>query len=270
MDYGDIFRISNKSERVVYNEYGIIKKGFADVAAIGLGLVAGLIAAVFCGLINGIIIAYVRVNPMMATLGTMMLYEGIALRVTNGSSITGFPEAYQLIGAKSILSLPIPVILMAVTIVIVYLLMERTAWGEHIYFCGCNYTATEYSGVNVKSTLIKAYVLSAVLSMMAAVLMTSRYNSAKVDYGSSYLMMALTAVLLGGTDIAGGYGKVVGTVIGVAIIQVTSNGLNIFGANRYLVNVVTGFILLFVLAIKYFAEMRKGMGVSGKRKSGNC
>ena len=98
---------------------------------------------------------------------------------------------------------------------------------------------------------MKVYLLSGVLAGIAGVFITSRYNSAKVDYGSSYMMQSVTAVVLGGTSIAGGKGTIAGTVIAVAIIQILSTGLNILGVNRYIINIITGAILIGVLVFRF-------------------
>lgn len=116
---------------------------------------------------------------------------------------------------------------------------------------GCNMTATEYAGVKVRKELLKVYLLSAALSFVGGFLMISRYNSAKVDYGSSYLLQSLTASVLGGVDIQGGHGSVIGAVIAVMILQVLSSGMNILNVNRFFTDIITGAILIFVLALNF-------------------
>lgn len=224
-------------------------------ANIVLTLVAAIIAAIatalICGTINGVVVSYIGVPAMLVTLGTMTLFEGISLKFTNGGAISGFPEQYYWFGNGTILNIPVPMIFFIVVIAITIILLEHTPWGFSVYMVGCNPTATMFSGINVKKVLMKVYLFSAFLCSISAIIMTSRYNSAKVDYGSSYLMQSITAAVLGGTDISGGYGKVVGTVIATAILQVVSSGLNIFGINRYIVDIIMGFILIVVLTIDF-------------------
>lgn len=222
---------------------------------IGLTLVAAIIAAIctalICGTINGIAVSYIGVPAMLVTLGTMTLFEGISLKFTNGGAISGFPEQYYWFGNETILNIPVPMVIFIAVIAITIILLEHTPWGFSVYMVGCNPTATMFSGINVKKVLMKVYLFSAFLCSISAIIMTSRYNSAKVDYGSSYLMQSITAAVLGGTDISGGYGKVVGTVIATAILQIVSSGLNIFGMNRYIVDIIMGFILILVLTIDF-------------------
>ncbi len=222
---------------------------------IGLTLVAAIIAAIctalICGTINGIAVSYIGVPAMLVTLGTMTLFEGISLKFTNGGAISGFPEQYYWFGNETILNIPVPMVIFIAVIAITIILLEHTPWGFSVYMVGCNPTATMFSGINVKKVLMKVYLFSAFLCSISAIIMTSRYNSAKVDYGSSYLMQSITAAVLGGTDISGGYGKVVGTVIATAILQIVSSGLNIFGMNRYIVDIIMGLILILVLTIDF-------------------
>lgn len=122
---------------------------------------------------------------------------------------------------------------------------------------GSNPTAAVFSGINVKRVLLQVYIYSSVLAGLAAVIMLSRYNSAKVDLGSSYLLQSVAAVVLGGTSMAGGHGTVLGTVIAVAILQVVSSGLNILGVNRFIIEVIMGAILIAVLTVNIISARRE-------------
>ena len=143
-----------------------------------------------------------------------------------------------------------------VAVIVAYLLIERSRWGISVYMVGGNEKATRFSGINTRKTIMGVYVFSAVLSGLAGILMTSRYNSAKADYGSSYTMQAVAATVLGGTSINGGSGHVMGTVIAVCIIQVISSGFNILKINRNLTDIATGLILVGVLAMNHFVNQR--------------
>ncbi len=216
-------------------------------AAIAVSVVTSLI----CGTINGVFIAYIGVSPIITTLGTMTLFEGISLNFTKGGAISGFPEEYYWFGNGTILSVPVPMIIFIITIIMTFVILEHTPWGLSVYMMGYNAKATFFSGINVKKALLKVYLYSAFLESISAIIMTSRYNSAKVDYGSSYLLQSLAAVVLGRTGIAGGYGRVIGTVLAAAILQVVSSGLNILGISRYLVDIIIGGILILVLTINF-------------------
>ena len=220
-----------------------------------LGIVVILISSIFLGAFNGIFIAYIGVAPMLVTLGTKTLYEGIGLNFTKGGSISGFPLQYMQIGNGSLFGIPISLIVYILIIILCYFLFERSAWGTKVYMIGSNEIASKFSGVDTKRILMGVYIYSSLLTGIASIFITSRYNSAKTDYGSSYLMQAVTAVVLGGTSISGGSGKVIGTVIAVCIIQVISTGLNIMQVNRYIINIITGGILIFVLALRYISHV---------------
>ncbi|MDD3362990.1 MAG: ABC transporter permease [Hespellia sp.] len=221
------------------------------VVAVILAVCISLLIAALTGVINGTIIAYIGVAPMLVTLGTKMLFEGLGLQFTKGGSVSGFPLLFGEIGNGSVAGIPYTIIIYAVIVVLSYFLFERSKWGTEVYMIGCNETATRFSGINTKRVLMKVYIYSGVMAGISGILISSRYCSAKTDYGSSYLMQALTAVVLGGTSIAGGFGTVAGTVIAVGIVQVISTGLNVFGINRYIINIITGGILIAVLIIRY-------------------
>ncbi|HUX12592.1 MAG TPA: ABC transporter permease [Spirochaetia bacterium] len=219
--------------------------------AILAGIVVMFVVGAACGAFNGSIVAYVGVSPILVTLGSMTLFEGISLQITRGGAVTGFPVAFLWIGNGTILNIPVPLFLFVIVAAVTYFVLERTSYGMRLYMIGANPTATVYSGVNVKRILFLLYIYSALLCALAGVIMTSRYNSAKESYGSSYLLQSVAASVLGGTDIVGGAGKVLGTVLAVLILQGVSSGLDIVGLNRFITNVIMGGILIAVLSVNY-------------------
>ena len=229
--------------------------GVASHTAILLSLLAGLAMAVGCGLLNGFLVANMHVSPILATLGTSILFEGISLNLTKGYSISGFPPEIDFVSNGRIGGLvPISLLIFVAFVIIALIMLERTPWGLRLHLTGRNEIAVNYSGVNVKKLLMQVYVFSAVLCFASAIIMMSRYNSMKVDYGSSYMMQSILAVVMGGTAITGGYGKVGGTVLAVVTLQFLSSGLNMFGLNRFFVDVVMGVLLIAVLAIHFVVD----------------
>ena len=226
--------------------------GAAPLVAIGAGISLMFLTALVCGAVNGLVVAYLGVIPMIATLGTSILYEGISLNITKGGAISGFPMEFIDIGNNDVLGIPIPMIIFAFIAIAMYLILERSSFGSKVYMTGSNPKVTQYSGIQVKRVIFFVYLLAGLMAAIAGILMASRYNSAKESYGSSYLLQSVAASVLGGTDITGGEGKIIGTIIAVMIVQVISSGLNIFGINRFIINIVTGAILLLVLTIKFF------------------
>lgn len=227
---------------------GLSASGTPVWLTIVAAIAVSIIVALLCGTLNGFVIAIIGVSPILVTLGSMTLFDGISFNFTRGGPVSGFPEAFSWFGNSTVLGMPVPMIFFILVIIATIILLEHTPWGFSLYMTGCNSTATMYSGINVKKVLFFAYLYSAYLGSIAAILMSSRYNSAKVDYGASYTMQSIAAAVLGGTDIAGGSGKVIGTVIAAGILQVVSSGFNLIGVDRNISDMTFGIILIVVLA----------------------
>lgn len=241
--------------------------GMAPGLSITLTILVVLGTSTLCGLLNGFVVSFVGTAAMMTTLGTSTLYEGIGLLISKGNSISKFPKEFYWFGNGTVLGIPVPMYIFVIMAVIVYILLQRTPWGMSIYMIGSNSRAAAYSGINVPVNTMLAYTLSGLLSGFAAIIMMSRYNSARIDYGSSYLMQTVAASVLGGTAITGGYGTVYGVALAVMTLQCISSGLNIFGLDTSLTSMITGLVLIGTLTVN-FLNMRKNeqvkRGKSGK------
>ncbi len=225
--------------------------GSTEPVSILAGLLGGLLTALLCGVLNGVFAAVIGVAAMLATLASSTFFKGISMNITQGAAISGFPVGFYNMSRADFLGIPVLFWIFIACAVITHILLAKTRWGRTVYMLGCNPVATEYSGVTVKKELFKVYLLSASLSFVAGIVMVSRYNSAKVDYGSSYLLQSLTASVLGGVDISGGGGSVAGSVIAVMILQVVSSGMNILNINRFFTDIITGAILILILALHF-------------------
>ena len=221
------------------------------VLATVIGTVLIIVISILTGVFNGCMIGYIGMVAMLVTLSTQLIFEGAGLIITKGNSIGGLPEEFLAIGSATIGTIPVTIILFVVMIVISYYVLERSKWGREVYMVGDNEVATRFSGINTKKVLMLVYVFSGLLYGMSGVLITSRYCSAKTDYGTSYLMQSITAVVMGGTDINGGSGTVAGTILAVMILQIVSNGFTIHQIDQNLVNIFNGLILLMVLTIRF-------------------
>lgn len=219
-------------------------------------LAVGLVVALLCGLINGFFVSIVGVSPILVTLGTMTLFKGVILLVTKGNSVSGFPDSYSVIGNNDILGIPLPIIIFAVVALAAWYMLNKTVWGRSVYMAGNNPVATLFSGINTKRVIMYVYLFSALMAFIAAVIMTSRYNSAKVDLGSSYQLQSIAVAVLGGTSISGGYGKVIGVIFGAGIFQILSSGLNLLGVPGMVINILIGVVLIAVLIVNYFSAKR--------------
>ena len=219
-----------------------------------LAITAGLLTAAIIGLLNGVLIAKVEVSPILATLGTMILLNGVAIVLTKGYVISGFPEPIRFIGNGLVLGIPMPMIIFVVCAALMGLFLHRTRLGINIYMLGSNPTACIFAGVNNARVLLMTYLISGLYSGLAAIIMISRFNSAKADYGESYLLMTVLASVLGGTSAAGGFGKVTGLVIALIILQIVSSGLNLLRVSNFLTIAIWGVILIAVMVINYVSQ----------------
>jgi len=221
----------------------------------GIGLVivailAGLLVSALIGLLNGFLVAHLEISPILATLGTMILVSGVAVAVTEGYVISGFPDALLAIGNGSVLGLPAPILIFAAGAFMMHIILLRTPLGSRIYLLGSNPTACFYSGVNNPAVLMRTYLISGLYSGMAAVVMISRFNSAKADYGESYLLLTVLVSVLGGVSAAGGFGRIPGLVLALIILQIISSGLNLMGVNTFLTVALWGGVLIAVMVIQ--------------------
>jgi simple sugar transport system permease protein len=219
-----------------------------------LAILAGLIVGAIVGLLNGFLIAVVDISPILATLGTMIMLRGISVVITKGYVISGFSQSMQAIGNKAFMGIPNPMIIFLICAGVMAVILNRTPLGTRIYMMGSNPTACYYAGVNNRKVLFKTYIISGIYAGVAALIMISRFNSAKADYGESYLLQTVLAAVLGGISAAGGFGKVSGLIISLVIMQMISSGLNLLGVSNFLTIAIWGIILIFVMVLKYFLE----------------
>ncbi|MBB3324283.1 ABC transporter permease [Atlantibacter sp. RC6] len=218
--------------------------------AVVLVLLSGFATALVIGVINGMLIAVVRVSPILATLGIMTLLNGINIVISRGSSITNFPDYILSINSSSILGIPTPLLVFIAVVMVMWIILEKSAFGRTIYLIGSNEQASHYSGINTRKTLIWVYILSSVLCVIAGLLMMSKLNSAKASYGESYLLVSILAAVLGGINPDGGFGKVFGMVMALILLQMLESGLNILGVSSYITMALWGGLLLAFIFLK--------------------
>ena len=219
----------------------------------GAGLAAGiaLLAGAAMGSLNGVVIAKGKVAPFIATLGTMTLLRGAALVLSNGSPISGFPsQLFAMLGGGYVARLiPVPVVLMLAMFAVFWFVLRRTVFGRHVYATGGNAEAAKLSGVNTDRVQILVYTVSGAMAALAGVILTSRLDSAQPTAGAGYELDAITAVVLGGTSLAGGRGWVFGTLVGALLIGVLNNGLNLMGVSAFYQQVVKGSVILLAVLL---------------------
>lgn len=222
----------------------------SPIPIILLAILAGWLVSVLIGIFNGVLIAYIGVSPILATLGTMTLVGGISILVTKGYVVSGFPEEYQYIGNGIFLGIPIPFLIFLGLAILVSILLRRTPFGIANYLIGSNETATRFSGINVNRTLVITYALSGLLCGIASTIMISRFNSAKAGYASSYLLITILISVLGGVDPYGGFGRISGLVLALFILQLVSSTFNFLGLSAHLTIAIWGLLLLITIGLR--------------------
>lgn len=215
-----------------------------------LALLAGAAVAVAIGTLNGALIAWVGVSPILATLGTMTLISGLNILLSNGTVISGFPTAIQYLGNATIAGIPVALLLFFLVAILLWVLLEHTTLGRSLYLVGSNEQATRYSGVNTVRVQISVYVISALLGWVAAILMMAKFNSAKAGYGESYLLVTILASVLGGINSDGGFGRIIGLVLALIVLQMLESGLNLLGVSSYLTMALWGAVLILFIALQ--------------------
>lgn len=216
-----------------------------------LAMVVGLLAGLAMGIINGIIIAKGKVAPFIATLATMTIFRGLTLVYMDGRPITGLGDhlMFQMFGRGYFLGIPVPAVTMMIAFAVLYFILKKTTFGRRTFAIGGNEEAAALSGINVTRIKVMIYGLSGILAALAGIVLTSRLDSAQPTAGTSYELDAIAAVVLGGTSLSGGRGWIVGTFIGVLIIGVLNNGLNLLGVSSFFQQVVKGLVILLAVLI---------------------
>ena len=223
--------------------------GVALVGGIILAFACGAVVAALIGALNGYIIAYLNVSPILATLGTMTLVKGIAVGLTAGNVLSGFPEAITFIGNGSVFGIPFSLFVFIACAIPLAIWLSRTPTGMFIYMIGSNEKATRYSGIDTKWVIFKVYLISSMLAWVGAIVLMGWLNSARADYSESYLLITILAAVLGGIDPFGGAGKVAGLVLALAILQFISSAFNLLGFSPHLTLAIWGGILLAAAAL---------------------
>ena len=214
-----------------------------------LAIVAALLIGAIAGLVNGSLIAFFGLPPILATLGSGLGFTGFAIAMTGGSAVMGFPDTVALIGNAQVFGIPIPLILFSLLAAILHLILTRTAFGLSVTMYGANPLAALYAAINLNRMVLKVYVISGMFSSVAGLIVMSRANSAKADYGSSYLLLAVLIAVLGGVNPYGGYGRVIGVVLAVLSMQFLSSGLNMLQVSNFARELIWGVLLIVVMVL---------------------
>ena len=214
LSVGAIFSLSSVMVGVLYTE------GIPIQGAVALAVLVGLA----CGLFNGLVVVILHIHPLLVTLGTLALFRGLALGISNGSGIAGFPASFEIVGQAYYGLVPAQCVFWLLVVVAAVVLTTRTAAGRSLVAVGANETAARFSGVRISLVRVSVYGLSGLLSGIAAVIYTSRVLSSRADAGNGLELLAIAAVVLGGASIQGGQISVVRTTLAVIAIAMIPNG----------------------------------------------
>ncbi len=226
---------------------GLILKDHPDAFALAVG--AGLAIGVTVGLINGLMITKVGINPFITTLGMMVIVRGLVFVLTTGKTVYGFPQEYNFIGMGKLGPIPVPMIIWAVIVGACHFVLKYTRLGQYVYAVGGNETVAHLSGINVDRVKIISAVITSFLASLAGIVLVFRVMAALPQAAASYELYAIAAAVVGGCALRGGIGGVGGTVIGTLILGVIINGLHIVGVSSYWESTVTGLIILLAVGM---------------------
>jgi ribose transport system permease protein/L-arabinose transport system permease protein len=254
--------------------------GVGTVGAIGIlptgnvliAVLAGILAGIICGAVNGLIVTVLRVNPIIATLGTLAAFGGIAFLLApegkpigvltqpaftwlaQGRFLTALPVPQ--LGGSNWTGIPVLTVILVLVAMIGHILMTYTDFGRAIYAIGGNATAARLAGINLSRVRVLMYMFSGAIAGLAGVLLTSRTTSGNPVNGTGLELQAITAVFLGGAATAGGKGTIVGTFLAVILVGVLNNGMNLLGFNTFIQRVALGLLLIAAVAISQWRQAR--------------
>ena len=235
--------------------------GVNPFLAILIGIIIGLILGAF----NGFLVTGMKLQPFIATLGTMSLYRGIAYVVTGGIPVTNVPDSYRnIFNGKMVFGLRYYILVMVIVFVIGYIILAKTRTGAYLYAVGGNEEAAKLSGVNVVKTKYIAYIVCGICAAVAGMVMLASLGSAEATAGNGYETNAIAAAAIGGTRMAGGRGTAFGTFIGALMLAVLKVGMVVINVDSFWQYVVTGLIIIIA---SYFEFMQADIAAFMARKS---
>lgn len=212
--------------------------------AVLVSILAMLIIGIIFGVINGISVIKFRMPSFIVTLATMMIGSGIAVWYTKAETIYNLPKSFNFIGSGKILFIPIAVLIAAVMILIMWFILSKTLYGRQVYAVGTNPKASFISGIPVKKTILKMFIISGICASISGVVMTAQLESGAPGLGSNMFLDIIASIIIGGTSIYGGSGTIIGTVIGVLFLTVMNNSLNLMSVSWFIISVIKGLIIL--------------------------
>jgi len=233
--------------------------GLALTAGIAapVSILFGLLASLGVGLVNGLLIAKMKINPFIATLGMLITIRGLLLVLASGRAVLNLPDSFTVIGQGRLFGLQYPIYVMLVLVILGDLLLRHSRFLRQNYYLGGNRRAAWLSGINVDLVIIVDYGIAALLAGIAGLLITARLGSSSLTVGTGTELRVITAAILGGASLSGGEGSVLGAFLGALFMGVLANALNLLGVDVYWQNLITGLILIVAVVVDVVNERRK-------------
>ena len=219
-----------------------------------LGMLAAVVIGALAGSINGLVIAYIKIPPFIMTLGTMYIFRGLTLWVTNSTQIAVNHEQFKFIGQGFLFGIPFPVFVFIAIGILAHIILSKTATGRYVYAIGSNTETARLSGVRIERNIIKIYAISGISIGLASIVYMSRLSAAQPTAGQSYEMEAIAAAVIGGVSMSGGSGSVFGTLIGAVTVAIIRNGLVLLGVQSYFTQILVGAIIVVAVSIDFIRK----------------
>jgi ribose transport system permease protein len=224
-----------------------------------VAVLGGILVGAAAGLLNGLLVAYLALPAFIVTLGALTYLRGTAYALTDGQPLIAEGDlGFRLLGNGNIAAIPSPVVVMVITYVAVWFILERTTFGRHIYAVGGNVEAARLAGIKVKRVLLKVYLLAGLTAGLAGVMFAARVESGQPRAGEGYELDAIAAVVLGGTSLFGGRGRIHGTFVGALIIGVLSNGLVLMNVPFFTQLIIKGAVIIVAVGLDSLKNWRSG------------
>lgn len=222
-----------------------------------VGILIGLVSGAILGWLNALFICKLSITPLIATMGTWMAYQGIALVLAGGNTVSGLPGAFKDFGRIEILNIPLPIIYMVLIVVAGIFVLKYMDFFHQAYFIGCNKNSARLAGINTKKFTYISYALTGTVAAFAGMTLAARLGSVSQNSGTGLEFRNVVALLIGGISMDGGEGTLVGAVLGVTIMQIVSNSLVLLDINASYTKVIQGAILIVAVAIDQMNKRRK-------------
>lgn len=219
-----------------------------------LAVVLGMLMGAGAGALNGVLISYLNLQPFLVTMGSMSLFRGLTLIISDGLPVRGFSSPFVNFMSSLNAVFPIPIIILLVFAAVIYLVIRYSRFGQHLFAIGGNEEATRLSGINTRTVKIITYALSGFAASLAGLIYLGRLAAADPQAGASYEMNAIAAAAIGGASLAGGKGSIVGTIIGVLILQALNNGLTLCNVQSFYQTFAIGLIIIVATIIDHYSS----------------